>query len=86
VLRGARYYATIEEEMFSVGAAPSLYNEDLTQLELELSSGAGSCSREFRESAGLVYGRIIAKRELGCTKKRDFNDKETAMNPLPGYD
>jgi hypothetical protein len=28
-------YATIEEAVFSVGAAPGLYNEDLTQLELE---------------------------------------------------
>jgi hypothetical protein len=30
-------HATIGEAVFSVGAAPSLYNEDLTQLELELS-------------------------------------------------
>jgi hypothetical protein len=29
-------HATIEEAVFSVGAAPRLYNEDLTQLELEL--------------------------------------------------
>jgi hypothetical protein len=27
-------HATIEEAVFSVGAAPRLYNEDLTQLEL----------------------------------------------------
>jgi hypothetical protein len=27
----------IEEAVFSVGAAPMLYTEDLTQLELELS-------------------------------------------------
>jgi hypothetical protein len=30
-------HATIEEAMFSVGAAPGLYREDLRQLELELS-------------------------------------------------
>jgi hypothetical protein len=29
-------HATIEEEVFSLGAARILYNEDLTQLELEL--------------------------------------------------
>jgi hypothetical protein len=38
-------HATIEEAVFSVGAAPRLYNEDLTQLEL--SSKFGSCSREL---------------------------------------
>jgi hypothetical protein len=42
--------ATIEEVVFSVGAAPKLYNEDLTQLELELSW--------FPE---LAVGRIIEK-------------------------
>jgi hypothetical protein len=30
-------HATIEEAVFSVGTTPRLYNEDLTQLELELS-------------------------------------------------
>jgi hypothetical protein len=30
-------HATIEEAVFSVGAVPTLYNEDLTQLEGELS-------------------------------------------------
>jgi hypothetical protein len=30
-------HRTIEEAVFSVGAAPRLYNEDLRQLELELS-------------------------------------------------
>jgi hypothetical protein len=30
-------HATIEEAVFSVGVAPSLYIEELTQLELELS-------------------------------------------------
>jgi hypothetical protein len=34
--------ATIEEAVFSVGAAPRLYNKDLTHLELGLSSGVGS--------------------------------------------
>jgi hypothetical protein len=30
-------HAAIEEAVFSMGAAPRLYNEDLTQIELELS-------------------------------------------------
>jgi hypothetical protein len=30
-------HASIEGEVFSAGAAPRLYNEDLRQLELELS-------------------------------------------------
>jgi hypothetical protein len=30
-------HATIEDAVFSVGVAPRLYNEDLRQLELELS-------------------------------------------------
>jgi hypothetical protein len=62
-------HAAIEEVMFSVRAAPRLYNEDLTQLELELSSGVGSCSRELRESPELAVGRIMARKELGCAKK-----------------
>jgi hypothetical protein len=40
--------ATIEEAVFSVGAVPRLYKEDLRQLELEL-----------RESPVLAIGRII---------------------------
>jgi hypothetical protein len=33
----ANQHATIEGAVFSVGVTPRLYNEDLTQLELELS-------------------------------------------------
>jgi hypothetical protein len=44
-------HATIEEAVFSVGAAPRLYNEDLTQLELELS-----------RVPELAVGRIIEKK------------------------
>jgi hypothetical protein len=43
-------HATIEEAVFSVGAAPRLYNEDLCQLELEL-----------KESPELAVDRIIEK-------------------------
>jgi hypothetical protein len=43
-------HTTIEEAVFSVGAAPRLYNEDLKQLELEL-----------RGSPELAVGRIIEK-------------------------
>jgi hypothetical protein len=48
-------HAIIEEAVFSVEAAPRLYNEDFMQLvgelRIELSSGVDSCSRELRESA-----------------------------------
>jgi hypothetical protein len=47
-------HVTTDEAVFSVGAATTLYNEDLTQLEGELSSGVGSCSRELRESPELA--------------------------------
>jgi hypothetical protein len=66
--------ATIEEAVFSVGAVPRLYNEDLRQLELEL-----------RESPELAVGRIMERKELGVI---DFlvccGYSETLMNPLPG--
>jgi hypothetical protein len=51
-------HATIDEAVFSVGAAPSPYNEDLMQLELEL-----------RESPELAVGKIMARKELGSAKK-----------------
>jgi hypothetical protein len=51
-------HATIEEAVFSVGAASRPYNEDLGQVELEL-----------RESPELAVGRIIARKQLGCAKK-----------------
>jgi hypothetical protein len=34
-------HATIEKALFSMGAAPRLYNEDLRQLELELRESPG---------------------------------------------
>jgi hypothetical protein len=37
--------ATMEEALFSMGATLMQYKEGLTQLELKLSSGVGSCSR-----------------------------------------
>jgi hypothetical protein len=46
-------HATIEGAVFSVGAAPRIYNEDLRQLELEL-----------RESPELAVGKIMASKEL----------------------
>jgi hypothetical protein len=51
-------HTTIEEAVFSVGAASRLYNEDLMQLELEL-----------REPPELASGRIITRKKLGCAKK-----------------
>jgi hypothetical protein len=47
-------HATIEEAVFSVGVAPELHNEDLTQLEVELSS---------------AVGRIMARNQLSTPKK-----------------
>jgi hypothetical protein len=44
-------HAAIEEEVFSVEAAPRLYNEDLRHTELEL-----------RQSPELAVGRIIDKK------------------------
>jgi hypothetical protein len=46
-----KQHTTIEEPVFSVGAAPRLCNEDLRQLDLEL-----------RESLKLTVGRIIEKK------------------------
>jgi hypothetical protein len=62
-------HATIEEAVFSVGAAARLYNEDITQLELEPSSGVGSCSMELRGSA--VEGDLeeMARKELDYLKR-----------------
>jgi hypothetical protein len=55
-------HATIEEAVFSVGAAPRLCNNGLTQLELELSPGVGSFSRELRDFPELAVGRIVEKK------------------------
>jgi hypothetical protein len=37
IFAAVNQHAIIQEALFSVGAAPRLYKEDLTQLELELS-------------------------------------------------
>jgi hypothetical protein len=44
-------HATIEEAVYSVGAAPRLYNEDLRPVELELT-----------EAPELAVGRLIEKK------------------------
>jgi hypothetical protein len=65
-------HATIEAAVFSLGATPILYNEDLTQLELELSSGINSCIRGFRVSGAGSWqnnSEEIARKELGCAMK-----------------
>jgi hypothetical protein len=61
-------HATVEEAVFYVGAAPSLYNEDLTQLEFrsQMSSGVGIFSRELRELAVEGDWDEMARKELGC--------------------
>jgi hypothetical protein len=50
-LTAINQHATIEEAVFSVGAAPRLYNEDLRQLELELG-----------EPPELALGRIVVNK------------------------
>jgi hypothetical protein len=40
-----KQHATIEEAVFSVGAAPNLYNEDLRQLKDEIEGGSGGGSQ-----------------------------------------
>jgi hypothetical protein len=46
-----KQHVTIEEAVFSLGAAPRLYNEDLGQPDIEL-----------RVSSELAVGRIIEKK------------------------
>jgi hypothetical protein len=70
----ANQQATIEEALFSVGAAPRPFNKDLVHLEWEQG-----------ESPVLAVGRIIEKRwqrrlHVCCSYS------ETVINPLPGYD
>jgi hypothetical protein len=49
-------HARIEEAVFSVRAAPILYNEDLTQLEIELSSGVSNWQNNSEEMASKGFG------------------------------
>jgi hypothetical protein len=46
--------------MFSLGRPRGYNNEALTQLELEMSFGVGSYSRELKK---------MARKELGCARK-----------------
>jgi hypothetical protein len=48
---------------------------DLTQLELKLSFGVGSCSRELRRNG-----------KKGIRLCKEDSDSETVINPFPGYD
>jgi hypothetical protein len=67
--------------VFSVGSAPRLYNEDLTQLELEL-------GRVLEMAAEDNWGEM-ARKELHSAKKTSYmiwSDVETVINPFPGYD
>jgi hypothetical protein len=67
--------------MFSMVSAPRLYNEDLTQLELELG--------RLLEMAVEGDWEEMARKDLDCAKKIScmiLSDSETVINPLPGYD
>jgi hypothetical protein len=60
-----------------MASAPRLYNEDLTQLELELSRVLEmTVEGEWEETT---------RKELGCVKNT-WSYSETVINPLPGYD
>jgi hypothetical protein len=68
-------FPTTEEAVFSVGP-PRVYNEDLTQLELE-------------EMAVEDDWEEMAKRKLGGAKKTSYmiwSYSETVINPLLEYD
>jgi hypothetical protein len=78
-------HATIEEAVFPVGVAPRLCDEDLTQLERELSSGVGRCYIELRESTVKGIWKEMGWKELGRAKKASsviWSYSETIMNPL----
>jgi hypothetical protein len=64
-----------------VGSAPRIFNEDLTQLELELS--------RVPELAVEGDWEEMARKELDCDQKTSnviWSYSETGINPLPGYD
>jgi hypothetical protein len=73
-----KQHATIGDEVLSVGAAPRLYNEDHSQLELELS--VWSCHNNWEETATKYLGRAKIDFIVCCS------DSETIIHPLPGYD
>jgi hypothetical protein len=80
-------HATIHGAVFSVGATPRLYNEELMQLEWELSwvpelAVAADNWGSHRSWQNDTKGR-------GCASKTSCvirSDSETVMKPLPGYD
>jgi hypothetical protein len=53
-------HATIEEAVFSVGVNPSLYNEDLTQLESELNRAPELAVTA--ENCGSRHSKVIEKK------------------------
>jgi hypothetical protein len=57
-------HATIEEAVFSVGAAPRLYSEDLRQLELELSESGDGSRRRLRRNG--KKGTGLSKEDFMC--------------------
>jgi hypothetical protein len=59
--------------VFSVESAPRLYNEDLTQLELELG----------RVLEMAVEGDLDWEKKTPCVI---WSYSQTVINPLPGYD
>jgi hypothetical protein len=55
-------HAAIEEVVFSLGALPSLYNEDLQQLELELSQvpKLAVAAKNWESECSVLEGSALA--------------------------
>jgi hypothetical protein len=80
-------HATIEEAVFFVGATPKLYNEDLTQLELELSQELSSIKIsekrwQLRDDGGVQFESV--ERELTVQLWTVIQWATKADDSLPG--
>jgi hypothetical protein len=63
-------HATIEKAVYSVGAAPRLYNEDLRQLELELTESAELAVCRITEKKWQERNQAVKRRLYVCCSNR----------------